>query len=408
MEASFESVRNRFVRTAQMLRGDGRGWTLTVVAAGWLTVLGGRYLFPAILPQVKDFFAVSNATAGLAVTTVWATYAIMQFPAGMLTDRFGERALLGTSLAISAGAVVAVSLAPTFVLFLGGCALFGLGTGLYGPARGTALSKVFDEHDGTAIGLTLAAGSIGSALLPFAASVLVDPLGWQTTVALLAVPFLAIAVAIRRVLAHRTPTANPSGRPSVRGLLRALGTAVSRHTAIAVSAATLTLFVMQGVTSFLPTYFIAVKGFSQERAAALFALFFIGGALAQSVAGNAADYYGDRTVLLATAGFGVLPLLALPFVEGIVPVGVLTVLLGSRLAINPVSNAYIIAVVPNAVQGTAWGFFRTTFFLLAATGSTVVGLFFDAGLADESFVVLAALTALAAVCYVFLPSRTSA
>ncbi|GAA0461782.1 MFS transporter [Halococcus dombrowskii] len=408
MEASFESLRDRVRRTSRVLRGDGRGWTLAVVAAGWLTVLGGRYLFPAILPQVKEFFAVSNAMAGVAVTTVWAAYALMQFPAGMLTDRFGERALLGTSLVVSAGAVVAVSLAPTFLLFLGGCALFGFGTGLYGPARGTALSATFGEHDGTAIGLTLAAGSVGSALLPFAASVLVGPLGWQTTVVLLAIPYLAVAIAIRRVLSRRTPTATPSGRPSVRGLLRALGTAVSRRTVTAVSAATLSLFVMQGLTSFLPTYFIAVKGFSQERAAALFALFFVGGALAQSVAGNAADYYGDRTVLLATAGFGVLPLLALPFVQRIVPVALLTVLLGSRLAINPVSNAYIIAVVPSAVQGTAWGFFRTTFFLIAATGSTVVGLFFDAGLADESFVVLAALTALAVVCYVFLPARTRA
>ncbi|EMA50580.1 MFS transporter [Halococcus thailandensis] len=408
MEASFESLRNRVRRTTRVLRGDGRGWTLAVVAAGWLTVLGGRYLFPAILPQVKEFFAVSNATAGVAVTTVWAAYALMQFPAGMLTDRFGERALLGTSLAVSAVAVVAVSLAPTFVLFLGGCALFGLGTGLYGPARGTALSATFGEHDGTAIGLTLAAGSVGSALLPFAASVLVGPLGWQTTVVLLAIPYLAVAIAIRRVLSRRTPTASPSGRPSIRGLLRALRTAVSRRTVTAVSAATLSLFVMQGLTSFLPTYFIAVKGFSQERAAALFALLFVGGALAQSVAGNAADYYGDRTVLLATAGFGVLPLLALPFVQGFVPVALLTILLGSRLAINPVSNAYIIAVVPSAVQGTAWGFFRTTFFLIAATGSTVVGLFFDAGLADESFVVLAALTALAVVCYVFLPERTRA
>jgi predicted MFS family arabinose efflux permease len=408
MEASSESLRDRVRRTAQVLRGDGRGWTLAVVAIGWLTVLGGRYLFPAILPQIKEFFAVSNATAGLAVTTVWAAYALMQFPAGMLTDRFGERALLGTSLAVSAIAVVAVSLAPTFVLFLGGCALFGFGTGLYGPARGTALSATFDEHDGTAIGLTLAAGSVGSALLPFAASVLVGPLGWQTTVVLLAIPYLAVAVAIRRVLSRRTPVASTSGRPSVQGLLRALGTAVSRRTVTAVSATTLSLFVMQGLTAFLPTYFIAVKGFSQERAAALFALFFISGALAQSVAGNAADYYGDRTVLLAIAGFGVLPLLALPFVEGLVPVALLTILLGSRLAINPVSNAYIIAVVPNAVQGTAWGFFRTTFFLIAATGSTVVGLFFDAGLADESFVVLAALTALAVVCYVFLPARTTA
>jgi predicted MFS family arabinose efflux permease len=112
-------------------------------------------------------------------------------------------------------------------------------------------------------------------------------------------------------------------------------------------------------------------------------------------------------VLLVAAGFGVLPLLALPFFDGIVPIAILTVLLGARLTTNPVNNAYIIAVIPDAVQGTAWGFFRSASFLLAATGSTVVGLLFDAGLADESFVVLAVFTALAVVCYAFLPTRTS-
>jgi MFS family permease len=408
MQSSFESLRSRLVRIERVLRGDGRGWTLALVAAGWLTVLGGRYLFPAILPQVKDFFGVGNATAGLAVTTVWAAYAVMQFPAGMLTDRFGERALLGTSLALSAGAVVAVSLTPTFWLFVGGCALFGLGTGLYGPARGTALSKTFGEHDGTAIGLTLAAGSIGSAALPFVASVLVGPLGWQTTVALLAIPFLVVAVGIQWGVPKRTPVGGPAGRRSAQEILGALETAVSRSTVIAASANTLMLFTLQGLTAFLPTYFITAKGLTQASAAGLFALFFLSGALFQSIGGSAADRYGNRAVLLVTAGFGILPLLALPFVEGIIPIGILTVLLGSRLTTNPVNNAYIIAVIPDAVQGTAWGFFRSGFFLLAATGSTVVGLFFDAGFADESFVVLAVLTALAAVCYVFLPARTSA
>jgi predicted MFS family arabinose efflux permease len=408
MQASFDSLKHRLVTTGRSLHGDGRGWTLVVVAAGWLGILGGRYLFPAILPQVRDFFGISNATAGLAITTVWAGYAVMQFPAGMLVDRFGERTLLGASLVVSAGAAAAVSLAPTFLLFMVGCALFGFGTGLYGPARGTVLSKSFGEHDGAAIGLTLAAGSIGSAALPLAASVLVGPLGWQTTVALLVIPFLVIAVGVRWGVPERTPAGGPGGRPSVRGMLRALETAISRRTVIAGSANTVMLFTLQGLTAFLPTYLITAKGLSQESAAGLFALFFLSGAVFQSVGGSAADRYGDRAVLLAAAGFGVFPLLALPFVEGIIPIGILTVLLGSRLTTNPVNNAYIIAVIPGFVQGTAWGFFRTAFFLLAATGSTVVGLFFDTGLADEAFIALAALTAIAAVCYAFLPAREAA
>ena len=404
MPPSFEPIKRRLARTGRSLHGDGRGWTLAVVAAGWLAILGGRYLFPAILPQVRRFFDVDNATAGAAITAIWAAYALMQFPAGALVDSFDERTLLTTSLVVAAGAVAAVSLAPTFALFVVACVLFGLGTGIYGPARGVAISKVFGEHDGTAIGLTLAAGSIGSAALPFLASVFVGPLGWQATVALLAVPFLVVAVGVWWAVPHLAGTDN-RGRSTgewAAGLRRAVS---RRAVAVAVLATTLMLFVLQGLTAFLPTYLIAAKGLNQEHAAGLFALFFLSGALAQFVAGSAADRYGDGVVLLATAAFGVVPLGLLPFVDGLAPLGVLTVFLGFRLAAAPVNNAYIIAVLPDAVQGTAWGFLRTGFFLLASLGSTVVGGFFDAGLADESFLALAALTAVAAGCYVFLPAR---
>ena len=406
MPPLFELVKRRFVRIGRSLHGDGRGWTLVVVAVGWLAILGGRYLFPSILPQIRRFFDVSNATAGLAITVVWAGYAVMQFPAGVLVDRFGERSLLTASLVVAAASIAAVGLAPTFGLFVLGCALFGLGTGLYGPARGTVLSNTFGESDGAAFGLTLAAGSVGSAAFPLAASLLVDSLGWQTTVLLLVIPFLVIAVGAWRAIPQYTLAGGSSERRSARGLLEALRTAISRRAVVVASSAImLMLFVLQGMSAFLPVYLISVKGLSQASAAGLFALFFLSGAASQSVAGSMADHYGDRTVLFATAVFGVLPLLALPFVEGLVPLGILTLLLGTRLAAAPVNNAYIVAVLPDSVQGTAWGFLRTGYFLLASTASTVVGLLFDRGLASEAFVGLALLTAVAAVCYAFLPAR---
>lgn len=165
---------------------------------------------------------------------------------------------------------------------------------------------------------------------------------------------------------------------------------------------------LQGLTAFFPTYLIEAKGLSQESAAGLFALFFLSGALFQSLGGSGADRYGDRTVLLTLAAFGVFPLLALPFVSGIVPLAVLTVFMGARLGIAPVSNAYIIGVLPDAVRGTAWGALRTGFFLVASTGSVFVGVLADRGLFDASMVVLAGLTAVAAVLYVYLPARTKA
>ncbi len=387
------------------LRGDGRGWTLLAIALGWVFVLGGRYLVPAVLPQVKGAFTVGDFEAGVAVTVVWATYALMQSPAGLLTDRVGERRLLAGSLLLTGGSVVVLGVSPVFLAFLGGCAAFGFTTGLYGPPRGTALSRTFPDNDGTAIGFTLAAGAVGSAVLPFLAGALVGTVSWRWVVAGLAPPFLVAAAFAWRSVPERGIGADPEIPPAsdlASDVYRAVRV---RGVAVAVVAVTLMLFGFQGLTAFFLTYLVDAKGFAQPTAAAMFSLLFLGAALAQFFGGALADRLGERIVLVAISAVGVPLLAVVPFVSGLVPVALLSFLLGTRLGIASVTNAYLIAVLPDAVRGTAWGVLRTGFFLLGAGGSTVVGAMADADLFAESFYLLAGLTALATLCYAFLPTR---
>jgi predicted MFS family arabinose efflux permease len=387
------------------LRGGGRGWTLLAIALGWLFVLGGRFLVPAVLPQVKGSFRIGDFEAGVAVTVVWAAYALMQSPAGLLVDRVGERRLLAGSLVLTGGSVLVLGVSPVFLAFLGGCAAFGFTTGLYGPPRGTALSRTFPDNDGAAIGLTLAAGSVGSAVLPFLAGALVGTVSWRWIVLGLCPPFLVAGAFVWREVPERERSADPDRPPAdelARDVLRAVRV---RGVAVAVTAVTLMLFGFQALTAFYVTYLVDVKAFDQTVAAGMFSLLFLGAALAQFGGGSLADRFGARVVLVAISGAAVALLVAVPFVDGLVPVALLSFLLGTRLGIASVTNAYVIAVLPDAVRGTAWGVLRTVFFLLGATGSTVVGAMADADLFTESFYLLAALTALAAVCYAFLPTR---
>jgi predicted MFS family arabinose efflux permease len=390
------------------LRGGGRGWALLAIAVGWLFILGGRFLVPAVLPQVKTTFDLGNADAGIAITVLWATYALMQSPAGLLVDRLGERRLLAGSLLLSAGGAAALGLAPGFGVFVLASAALGLVTGLYGPARGTAISRTFPTNDGAALGAALAAGSVGSAVLPFLAGALVGNLGWRVVVGGMLVPYLAAAAFAWWAVPGREGGASRGPTPPAE-LLGDVGHAIrNRGVLVVVGAITLMLFAFQGFTAFLPTYLVEVKGFEQSTAAALFALLFVGGAVAQAVAGNLSDAFGERIVLTATAVAGAATVAAIPFVGGVLPMAVVVVLAGSRLAIAPVSNAYVIAVLPDEVTGTAWGVIRTAFFLLGATGSTVVGALAEAGLFDESFLLLAGLSGVAAVLYTFVPSREAA
>jgi len=406
-------------RTFGALRGGGRGRVLLVVALGWFLTLGMRYVVPTLLPQIRAEYGINNATAGLAVTAVWAGYALMQFPAGALADRLGERKLLVGSLFAAAGSLVVLAASSTLVAFMLGCGLFGLATGLFGPARGMTLSRTFPDSEGSAFGLTLAIGSVGSALLPFLAGLLVGPLGWQTTIVLAVPGFVVVGGATWLIVSNgangsetdaqaveETDEDEEASEERDVPLTRALWTAINRRRVVVpVAAITLVMFGLEGVTAFLPTYLHDVGGLRSEVAAAVYALFFVGGALGQVVAGNLSDRFGDRVVLVAVATVNVVALIAVPFVSGLVPLAVVVFALGTRNGIAPISNAYIIAVLPDEIQGTAWGMLRTGFFLLGSTGSIVVGWLADRGQFAGAFYLIAATTAVAALLYLVLPNR---
>lgn len=416
----------RLAARTEHLRGNGRGWVLLTVACGWFVTLGLRYVVPALLPYIKDTFTVGNAAAGLAVTVIWVAYAGTQLPAGILADRIGERRLLTASLFLAGGSLLLFSVFPVFALFLLASALFGLGTGLYGPARGLVLSRTFRENDGAAFGLTLAAGSVGSAVLPFVATWVTESAGWEVALAAFAPLFFVLGAGVWWAVPPRdevgettrnegsTATAESAdGAPSEaetdggteRTLSAVLAAATRRKVVVAALGATFMLFTLQGLTAFYTTYLVEVKEFPETTAAGLFALLFLVGAGFQSLAGRATDRFGHRRVLVAVCLLGIPPLAAFPLVEGQLALTVLTVFLAVRIGVSPVVNAYVVSVIPTHIQGTTWGIVRTFFFGIGATGSLAVGVVADAGLFDAAMYGLAALTLPAVAIFAVLPDR---
>lgn len=382
--------------------GGETGWFLVVVAFGWFLTLGSRYLVPALLPVVKAEFHLQNAGAGLIVTVIWLTYGAMQFPAGVLTDRVGERTLLVASTLLAAVSMVGFAVAPTYPVFLLAGAGFGTATGLFGPARGTALTARFDEFEGLAFGIVLGAGSVGTAVLPFVATLVADRFGWRLAMAALVPAFLLAGVG----LFGRVPLGlSGDGRSSTvrEGVVRASRAIRTRRVGVAVAGIVLMLFVFQGLTAFYTTYLTSVGNVQQSLASGLFALLFLSGAVFQLSAGRLADAFGYRRVLVWVSLVSVLPLAALVWADSLTWYAVVTVLIGVRLALGPMTNAYIIGSLPAENRGAMWGFIRTGFFVLGAFGSTVVGGLADRGYFAAAIYGLAALTLLGAAVYALLP-----
>lgn len=381
-----------------------RGWFLLVLAFGWFLTLGSRFLVPALLPIIKTEFALQNAGAGLIVTVIWFTYGGMQFPAGVLTDRIGERALLGTSTLLAAVSMLGFALAPTYGWFLVAGAAFGTATGLFGPARGTALMKRFDEFEGLAFGFVLGAGSIGAATLPLVATYLTGQYGWRLAIGVVGPAFFLSGLGLLFVVPRTLPGTVPAGTV-IDGVRRAGMVLRTRRIGLAVAGIVVMLFVYQGFTAFYPTYLVSEGNLSQTTASSLYALLFLAGGFFQLVAGRVADRFGYRFVLVGVSAVSVLPLIWLPWIASMGWFAVVTVLIGIRMALAPMTNAYIIGSLPAEGKGSIWGLIRTGFFVLSAFGSYAVGGFADLGYFDVALYGLALMTVLGGVLYYFLPEE---
>lgn len=396
----------RYVREASAtVLADGRGPVLAVVALGWLLVSGTRFVVPALLPQITTTFAVSNTAAGFAVTLVWLTYAVLQFPAGLLTDRWGERTLLLLSIVVGTGSVLAFAVAPVFGVFLGACLLLGVGIGLFGLPRVTLLARVYPRNDGTALGVTFAAGNVGSVVLPFVAVLVSSRYGWRAGIGVTAPLFLLVFGGLWRLVSRRSVDARAVDASPGRAVRQIAASLTDRAVLLLGAVLTFVVFTWQGFTAFFPTYLVAEKGLDQGMATTLYGVFFGTAAVVQPLAGKAGDRYGYRPLLLAFAGTATLTVLVLPFVDGLAVLTVLAVLLGLRAGVGPLNNAYLVAVLPDEVEGVSYGLLRTVYLGIGATGSVAVGAFADADLFDEAFLFLGGLTAVVFGLYVLLPSR---
>ncbi|MEF8858663.1 MAG: MFS transporter [Halolamina sp.] len=402
------TIQNQLRRTVADLHGDGRGWSIVAVAVGWFLVVGTMLTVPAVLPNIKAEFALSNTGAGIAVTVMWLVYGVCQFPAGLLTDKVGERWMLVASMALGGLTAASFAVSPSFLAFVVSGGLFGIVGGLFATPRVTLLSREFPESSGTAIGLVMAMGNIGAALLPAAVGVIAAAIGWRfgfgMAIPIFAVAFLALWIAI-----PGGTTGADEDRQSVRELLpRVLVQLRTREILLVTAGVTLTFFTFQGMTAFLTTYLISVKGIAGSTAALLYGGLFAVAAVMQPIAGRLSDETNERVVLIAITGVYVLLLVALVLSGRFVFLAAAVVLLGTQRGATPVATAYLAAALPEEIRGGGYGLLRTVFTGVSSMGAVVVGLFADAELFDAAFLLLAVLAALATGCYVLLPAPSNA
>ena len=387
------------------LWSDGRGPILVAIAGGWALLNGSRMIFPVVLPQLREDFGLTLTTAGLLITVIWFSYAVGQVPGGVFADRYGERKTLTASVAVGTVGLAAVLVAPTALVLYAATAAMGLGYSLYPIARITALSDIYPERLGSALGVTMAGGDIGQAVLPPIAGVLTVAVAWRLGLGFV-LPLLVLAVVVVwTTLPAKTRQTEMGGDLRLGDVRLILGKL--RTPTILTMALLLTVFVgvWQTFSAFYPTYLIDVKGLAPPVASGLFGLFFAFGVVAKPAAGLAYDSVGIRLSLPLVLSGSIVGLLLLPSARGVLPLAGVTVLISSMLGSGAIIQTYLADTIPEEIQGTGLGVVRSVGAGIGASGPVLFGAFAERGHFDEGYLVLGGLVAVVTVISLRLPPR---
>ncbi|MCC7106618.1 MAG: MFS transporter, partial [Chloroflexi bacterium] len=156
-------------------------------------------LFP-LLPAIASDLSLSLAEAGLVKTAFSAASSLLQVPAGMLAERWGEYGLLVGGNAWVATGLVAMGLAGAFVPLLGVALAGGLGGNFQHPlAMSLVMRTAPEQRRGTVVGTLNLAGDVGKIAAPLLVLFVAAPYGWRPALIGLGVFGLLFSAAISRL-----------------------------------------------------------------------------------------------------------------------------------------------------------------------------------------------------------------
>jgi len=183
---------------------------LGVGAAGAGAFSALRMGLPALGPALRSEFGLSLPQVGFAFTAVAIGVMLTLVPWGALTDRIGERPVMGAGLAGTAVALVLTAYVSSYALLLVGLLLAGMFGSSSTGASGRAVMGWFGRDErGLALGIRQMALPLGGAAASIALPALVGAKGLRG--AFLALAGLCLVAAIAAVAFMRD--APPPDRP---------------------------------------------------------------------------------------------------------------------------------------------------------------------------------------------------
>jgi YNFM family putative membrane transporter len=378
----------------------GHGSALVSATAANFGQFGARVAISPFVLGIAATFGTSKSVIGLVLTGMWASYALLQFPSGVLADRYGERRVVLVALGAAATGSLLVSLSQSLLVFGAAALVLGSGAGLY-FAAGTALLDRRFENTARAFSIHSAGGPLAGLAVPVVAAAVATRWDWRAGVLVGGVGALG-ALALAIVAIGDLPPASPDSNVRARLHPRTVVDLLSRPAvAFTTVVGVIGMYVFQAFVSFFPTFLQEHHHLTRGRAALLTGVAFVLIAVVMPFVGEVADRidldWALVVPLLVTAtGFTLLVLV--PDATGHRWAGV--GLVGVGLTWGGAIQARFMRQFGPGEGGTGFGLVRTVFVLLGSVGNVATGVLADAVGWSAAYGVVAGLLVVAAVLVV--------
>lgn len=322
-------------------------------------------LLIALLPFIRQTLEMNYFQAGLLVSAYSVTSGLSQILGGWVGDRIRRR---WVSITIGLTGVglsgVAAGLMPSYETLLVAMVTMGIFAGAYHPAAVPAISSLFADRRGKAIGLHMIGGAVGFGVGPFVATAIAATAGWHAAFLALSAPALLAGSMVALWLRRKEPDmprerhSDGGGSPGVDGKPLPSVWQVLKSVSVVIILVIIVTFTSGSLLPFVPLYLVDYYGMTSTTAALWTSVLRASGVFGSLLGGWLSDRWGNRqAVLLSIIAIG--PAMLLFTTVKLFPVlAVMMVIIGIMWTMRETAvQTYLMGRTPLRIHGLVFGIY---------------------------------------------------
>lgn len=361
---------------------------------------------------IASELGLSTTEVGLVASAALFTSGFSQLLFGVAGRYYAKRVLLAAGNGMMGLGSILTGLATNVGQLTAFRLIWGFGSAPQHPLGASLISDNFESKlRGRALGIHSGISYLGNIAGPVVGLALSELLGWRTSLFTLAIPMLIMTLPLLRWIREIDPKpGNAYTNQSREKLTSALSRTSRDRNVILITTAQAVLAGGRGLgvtLVFLPIFLTQELAFDRASTALFTVIFLVGGSAGPLLYGWLSDRMGRKPVALATIlATGLLNYLIVVFSGERLSLVVVLFALGSvSFAVTSILQAYLSETTDSSVRDIAFGLYFTIGFGLTSVWTIIIGTVIDLYGFVTAFIVMAAFSAPAAACVMFVSEK---